>query len=74
MMDNRYVEGSNHPITQTNSFGNTYQTRKLEDGSTHLVLKNFPDEPFIREQFNSLSGEFTYLKTDYFWMITFKKN
>ena len=73
IMDNNYVEGSNHPITETDSFGNTYQTRKLEDESSHLILKNFPDEPFLRQQFNSLQGEFNYLKTEYFWMITFKK-
>ena len=41
-IDNNYVEGSNYPITKTDEQGNTFQTRKLEDGSLHLVRKNFP--------------------------------
>jgi SAM-dependent methyltransferase len=41
-LDNRYVEGSNHPITRTDDEGNTYQQRRLDDGSMHEVLKNFP--------------------------------
>jgi demethylmenaquinone methyltransferase/2-methoxy-6-polyprenyl-1,4-benzoquinol methylase len=35
LLDNRYVEGSNHPITRTDDAGNTYQQRKLDDGSAH---------------------------------------
>jgi SAM-dependent methyltransferase len=41
-IDNRYVEGSNHPIARTDADGNTYQQRRLDDGSVHEVLKNFP--------------------------------
>ena len=44
LLDNRYVEGSSSPITETDSDGNTYQLRRLMDGSTHRVLKNFPSE------------------------------
>lgn len=44
LLDNRYVEGSSSPIMETDSDGNTYQARKLKDGSTHRVLKNFPSE------------------------------
>jgi demethylmenaquinone methyltransferase/2-methoxy-6-polyprenyl-1,4-benzoquinol methylase len=42
LLDNRYVEGSSSPISEHDDSGNTYQTRKLADGSTHRVLKNFP--------------------------------
>jgi SAM-dependent methyltransferase len=42
MLDNLYVPGSNHPLTRRDAEGNTYQTRALDDGSTHEVLKNFP--------------------------------
>jgi SAM-dependent methyltransferase len=41
-IDNCYVEGSNHAITRRDAHGNTYQQRRLDDGSTHEVLKNFP--------------------------------
>ena len=40
--DNRYVEGSSTPLSHKDAAGNTYQARKLDDGSTHEVLKNFP--------------------------------
>ncbi|MGH8673302.1 MAG: class I SAM-dependent methyltransferase, partial [Burkholderiales bacterium] len=41
-VDNRYVEGSSTSISRRDAQGNTYQLRKLDDGSTHEVLKNFP--------------------------------
>lgn len=43
-LDNRYVEGSSTPVSRRDARGNGYQTRKLEDGSSHEVLKNFPAE------------------------------
>ncbi|MGZ0148308.1 class I SAM-dependent methyltransferase [Kribbella sp. WER1] len=67
LADNRYVEGSNHPITRTTAHGDTYQTRQLADGRTFEVLKNFP----AREQFAADVGrpvEWTELA--YFWLAT----
>ena len=48
MLDNSYVQTSSTPLSRSDEFGNTYQTRPLDDGSTHEVLKNFPtrDEAF----------------------------
>jgi ubiquinone/menaquinone biosynthesis C-methylase UbiE len=43
-LDNRYVDGSSTPVTRRDATGNAYQARKLDDGSTHEVLKNFPSE------------------------------
>lgn len=42
MLDNRYVAGSSTPIARRDADGNTWQRRRLDDGSTHEVLKNFP--------------------------------
>ncbi len=42
MIDNRFVEGSSTPISRTDAAGNTYQIRKLSDGTTYEILKNFP--------------------------------
>jgi hypothetical protein len=36
------VAGSSTPISRTDAAGNTYQQRRLDDGSSHEVLKNFP--------------------------------
>jgi demethylmenaquinone methyltransferase/2-methoxy-6-polyprenyl-1,4-benzoquinol methylase len=40
--DNRYAPGSSTPIARSDAEGNTYQVRKLVDGTEHEVLKNFP--------------------------------
>ena len=43
-LDNRYVEGSSTPVSRRDARGNAYQARKLDDGSSHEVMKNFPEE------------------------------
>jgi demethylmenaquinone methyltransferase/2-methoxy-6-polyprenyl-1,4-benzoquinol methylase len=48
LLDNLFVEGSSSPIDEEDADGNTYQLRKLADGSTHRVLKNFPGEAELR--------------------------
>ncbi len=42
VVDNRFVDGSNQPITRRGEHGDTYQQRRLDDGSSWEVLKNFP--------------------------------
>ncbi len=68
IMDNNYVEGSNHPITETDESGNTFQTRKLDDGSSHLVLKNFPTENYFKEVMKEFSGEIKFINLKYYWI------
>jgi demethylmenaquinone methyltransferase/2-methoxy-6-polyprenyl-1,4-benzoquinol methylase len=72
-IDNNYVEGNSTPISQTDSRGNTYQRRLLEDGTGYLVLKNFPTETQIRLLLkeNALNIEFKQL--EYFWCLTYNK-
>jgi demethylmenaquinone methyltransferase/2-methoxy-6-polyprenyl-1,4-benzoquinol methylase len=41
-IDNRYVEGSSTPIAEVDAEGNSWQHRRLADGSRHRVLKNHP--------------------------------
>jgi demethylmenaquinone methyltransferase/2-methoxy-6-polyprenyl-1,4-benzoquinol methylase len=68
-MDNNYVEGSNHAITKTDDHGNTFQARKLEDDTTHLVLKNFPTEDFLRKKIKGIAGEIRFYNLKYYWII-----
>jgi SAM-dependent methyltransferase len=68
LADNRYVEGSNYPITRTTAAGDTYQNRQLSDGRTFEVLKNFP----TREQFTAdvAPREVEWTELAYFWLAT----
>ncbi|MGW6195952.1 class I SAM-dependent methyltransferase [Kribbella sp. NPDC055110] len=68
LADNRYVEGSNYPITRATADGDTYQTRQLSDGRTFDVLKNFPSREEFAVQVAPAEVEWTELA--YFWLAT----
>lgn len=71
-MDNNYVEGSNLPVTETDNFGNTYQTRTLENGTTHKVLKNFPSDSFIKGLLADKVSDLNLINLQYFWILKYK--
>jgi SAM-dependent methyltransferase len=66
-LDNRFVEGSNHPITRTDGQGNTYQKRRLTDGSEWEVLKNFPSEDELRLALEPHTRAITLSEWQYYW-------
>jgi ubiquinone/menaquinone biosynthesis C-methylase UbiE len=71
-MDNRFVAGSNTPINRTDNEGNTYQLRKLEDGTEYEVLKNFPLEEEIRTSIGTSATEIRWTELPYYWFLTYK--
>nr|WP_205964623.1 class I SAM-dependent methyltransferase [Ramlibacter agri] len=71
LLDNRYVEGSSTPIAERDADGNQYQLRKLEDGSTHRVLKNFPTEAELREAVKDVASEVKFLQWQYYWALEY---
>lgn len=71
-IDNRYVEGSSTPICRIDEEGNTYQQRRLEDGSVHEVLKNFPSETELVDAVAGLASAPRVMLTDYFWVLTYE--
>jgi 2-polyprenyl-3-methyl-5-hydroxy-6-metoxy-1,4-benzoquinol methylase len=72
LMDNNFVQGSNSPITYTDEEENTFQTRRLEDGTMHLIMKNFPTENFLREKLADMAFDIQYIKLKYFWILSYK--
>ncbi|MBC8087957.1 MAG: class I SAM-dependent methyltransferase [Phycisphaerae bacterium] len=73
VVDNRYVPGSNWPITRTDAQGNTFQLRTLENGDAHEVLKNFPKAADVRSTLlaaGAINPEVLELK--YFWCATYE--
>lgn len=72
ILDNRYVEGSNTPIAFTDEAGNTFQDRKLQDGSLHRVLKNFPTEESMRQLIAPVGTAIQWLEWEYYWAVSFQ--
>ena len=71
-VDNRYVAGSNHPIARTDAGGNTYQLRRLADGSTHEVLKNFPTAADLRARVAPAAADLAIVELDYYWCLSYR--
>jgi SAM-dependent methyltransferase len=71
LLDNLYVEGSSSSITETDPEGNTYQTRRLDDGSTHRVLKNFPSEGELQTAIAGFGSGGTLSTWQYFWAFEY---
>ena len=70
-LDNRYVEGSSTPISERDTGGNTYQARRLGDGSTHRVLKNFPTRKALLQVLSPLAGNVQYHEWEYYWAVEY---
>ena len=71
LLDNLYVPGSSLPITDRDADGNTYQTRTLDDGSTHRVLKNFPSEAELRSLVIGLGEQAVFTAFEYYWAFQY---
>ncbi|MEO7727355.1 MAG: class I SAM-dependent methyltransferase [Burkholderiales bacterium] len=71
LLDNRYVDGSSSPISERDGDGNSYQTRKLADGSTHRVLKNFPSEMELTTLVGGSSQSALFKCWQYYWAFEY---
>ena len=71
LLDNRYVEGSSTAIAERDAEGNTYQRRRLADGSENRVLKNFPTEAELRAALAPYAREFSYRQLAYYWLVEY---
>jgi RimJ/RimL family protein N-acetyltransferase len=70
-LDNRYVEGSNHPISRRDARGNTYQQRRLDDGSMHEVLKNFPTRDAALAAIGPRTRKAQWHEWPHYWALTY---
>ena len=71
MIDNNYVEDSSTPVNRTDGEGNTYQLRKLEDGSEYEILKYFYLEDELKNIFKNYSLNLEIIILKYYWMIKY---
>jgi len=70
-LDNRYVEGSSTPVSRRDAGGNAYQARRLDDGSTHEVLKNFPSESELIQRAARHGWGAHVELLDHYWLLSF---
>ena len=70
-LDNRYVEGSSTPVSRIDEAGDSWQSRKLADGSTHDVLKNFPSVAELKNAVAPYAGRATLKLYDYYWWLEY---
>ncbi|WP_153307461.1 class I SAM-dependent methyltransferase [Desulfospira joergensenii] len=72
MIDNVCVEGSSTPVLRRDPEGNTYQLRRLDDGSGHEVLKNFPSDSDLHASLSGCATDIKVRRLPYFWITEYK--
>ena len=72
LMDNLFVDSSSTPIAERDAHGNTYQVRKLADGTENRVLKNFPSESGLAAAFKPHAARFSYRALEYYWLAEYE--
>ncbi len=70
--DNRYVEGESTPLSHEDEHGNTYQVRRLEDGSEYLLVKNFPTEEELRGAVVGATDDAVATLFRYYWCLSYE--
>ncbi len=70
-LDNNYVQGSSTPIARRDAEGNTFQKRRLEDGTEFEVLKNFPTESELRACVSAPAEEIELIPFKYYWCFRY---
>jgi demethylmenaquinone methyltransferase/2-methoxy-6-polyprenyl-1,4-benzoquinol methylase len=73
LLDNRFVEGSSTPISHQDDDGNRYQLRRLDDGSEHVVLKNFPSESELKADVSAYGCDARFIAFEYYWLFSYEK-
>jgi SAM-dependent methyltransferase len=69
-LDNRYVEGSSTPVSRRDAQGNSYQARRLDDGSAHEVLKNFPAEGELIQRASRHGWGANVDLLEHYWLVS----
>lgn len=70
-IDNLYVPGSSTPLHRHDEAGNSYQLRRLDDGSTHEVLKNYPAPEAAIAALGAEARDTRWVAHTHFWMLSY---
>lgn len=73
-LDNVYAEGSSTPVSRRDAAGNTYQLRRLANGSQHEVLKNFPTADELRATLSAAGARELQVEFgQYYWRASYRR-
>lgn len=71
LVDNSQVQLKDFPIAERDALGNTYQHRRLKDGSVHRVLKNFPSRAELEAMVAGFGARPEYRDLQNFWLFAY---
>ncbi len=72
LIDNSEVQLRDFPIAERDAQGNTYQMRRLKDGTMHRVLKNFPSRAELEAMIEGFGARPAYRDLQNFWLLEYE--
>lgn len=71
-LDNSEVQCIELPIAERDPEGNTWQHRRLKDGTMHRVLKNFPARAELEAMIAGMGERPEYRNLQNFWLFSYE--
>jgi demethylmenaquinone methyltransferase/2-methoxy-6-polyprenyl-1,4-benzoquinol methylase len=72
LLDNSEVQTRELPIAERDAHGDTWQHRRLKDGSIHRVLKNFPAREELEAAIAGFGRHAHFRRLDNFWLFAYE--
>jgi demethylmenaquinone methyltransferase/2-methoxy-6-polyprenyl-1,4-benzoquinol methylase len=70
-LDNRFQPGSSTPVSRRDAAGNSYQQRRLDDGTVHEVLKNFPTRAQAVAMLGERARALEWIEYPHYWILAY---
>jgi ubiquinone/menaquinone biosynthesis C-methylase UbiE len=70
MIDQNHVEGFGGPVSRLDAWGNQLTLRKLQNGATYEIIKNFPSPEEIRESLAGICRDIDVIWYRHFWAVS----
>jgi demethylmenaquinone methyltransferase/2-methoxy-6-polyprenyl-1,4-benzoquinol methylase len=71
-LDNAFVPGRSTPLSRRDADGNTYQQRRLDDGSVHEVVKNFPTRGEALDRLGPRARDAEWIAHEHYWVLSYR--
>jgi len=72
LIDNSEVQLKDFPIAERDAHGNTWQMRRLKDGTMHRVLKNFPSRAELEAMIAGFGVRPMHQALQNFWLLEYE--